>query len=313
MRRPVVIALAASAVALGGAPGALAADHLWLDARASLSSGWDLRVSGNTDDNSFAGGVPSSGVLNVALQLRRGGAQEYHGYGSAQDELSFDGTAGRLRIVGNDAPSLEADLTLEATGLPAPDLRLACPGTPMYSVAVALTGTLRLRTGLRLLGTVRVNSLAGTVEYNDGPAGPCFSSSTVPPPICRDGRALATAQESTPFVDVSWDSRPLYRYARITYRHGAWSHSLEVPLMHSPFSGRLGELRVKLPRRGPLRGTLVFHLQRRETPSKDPTCGTTQTISAGTVTGRVVAAFRAWRTRTAVFADAAGFVVDDPS
>src|SRR5438270_14059083 len=89
MRRPVVIALAASAVALGGAPGALAADHLWLDARASLSSGWDLRVSGNTDDNSFAGGVPSSGVLNVALQLRRGGAQEYHGYGSAQDELSF--------------------------------------------------------------------------------------------------------------------------------------------------------------------------------------------------------------------------------
>jgi hypothetical protein len=52
---------------------------------------------------------------------------------------------------------------------------------------------------------------------------------------------------------------------------------------------------------------LAFHLRRRETPSEYPGCGTTA-ISTGTVSGRVVAAFRGWRTRTAVFADALGFV-----
>jgi hypothetical protein len=283
MRRA-AIALAVVAVALGAAPGALAADHLWLDARASLPGGWDVRVSG------YADGV------NVTLHLRRRGAQEFHGYGSTLDELSFDGTAGRVRFQG-------ADLAAEATGLPVPDLTLACPGTPMQKVPVSLSGTFRLRTGLRDLGTVQVTSLAGTIEYNEGPAGPCYPSSTPPPPICRDGRTLATAPESSPFVDVSWDSRPRYRYASITYRRGAWTHSLEIPLTRSPFSG----FRASLPRRGPLRGTLAFHLRRRETPSEYPGCGTTA-ISTGTVSGRVVAVFRGWRTRTAVFADALGFV-----
>ena len=286
MRRA-AIALAVVAVALGAAPGALAADHIWLDARASLSEGWNVRISGDADG------------VNVTLHLRRRGAQEFHGYGPPQDELSFDGTAGRLRFQ-------DADLRVEATGLPVPDLMLACAGMPMQKVPVKLSGTLLLRTGLRGLDTVRVTSLAGTVEYNEGPSGTCYPSSAAPPPICRNGRTLATAPESSPFVDVSWDSRPLYRYARITYKRGAWSHSLEIPLTRNPFSG----FRASLPRRGALRGTLWFHLRRRGTPSEDPGCGTTA-ISTGTVSGKIVAAFRAWGTRTDVFATALGGVVDD--
>jgi hypothetical protein len=295
MRRLCVVL---AALALAAPAGARASDHLWLDARASLPGGWDLRLSGGNDEPA---------ALDVTLHLRRRGAEEYHGYGPVQDDLTFDGTSGHLRVQG----PLEADLALQTTGLPTPDLTLACPGTPMQNVAVALRGTLRLRTGLPLLGTIRIGSLTGWIEYNDGPPGPCYSSSSGPPPICRDGRTLATAIESSPFVDVSWDSRPLYRYARLTYRQGLWSHTLEIPLARTPFSGRIGALRARLPSRGPLRGALAFHLRRQDTPSVDPTCGTTQAISTGNVSGRIVAAFRAWGTKTAVFADAPGFVVDD--
>jgi hypothetical protein len=276
-----------------------ASDHLWLDVHASLPGGWDLRLSGNAD--------AGSGSLNAALHARRRGADEYHGYGPVQVGLGFDGTSGRLRVQG----PLEADLALQTTGLPTPDLTLVCPGTPMQTVAVALRGTLRLRTGLRPLGALRVSSLAGWIKYNDGPPGPCSVPSSVPPPICRDGRTLGTAVESSPFVDVSWDSRPLYRYARLSYTRGLWSHTLEVPLTRNPFSGRIGELLARLPRRGPLRGSLAFHMLRRATPGADSTCGTTQAIARGRISGRVVAAFRAWGTRTAVFVNAPGSVVDE--
>jgi hypothetical protein len=309
MRRLLVVLIV---VALGAPAGARASTHLWLDVRSRQLSpahlaGWELRLTGASDDNFSEAGAPDHGSFGVTLLLKRPGFQETHGYGDVEsDELSFDGTSGRLRI-----GSIGADLRIEATGMAAPHLADACPGSPMLQVPVRLVGTLSLRTGTRFFATVRTDASSGTVLYNDGPPGACYPTADARPPICGHGRTLFSDPDAPSLVTLRWETPSRYRYASIDFRPAklpGWGHAIELALRRNPFAG----LRASTPPQGPLRGSARFRLTARRQDPAVPSCpGPPVTRARGTLTGRFVAAFHGWGTKTLVLRSALGFVIDE--
>jgi hypothetical protein len=315
MRRLCVVL---AALSLAAPAGARASTHLWLDVRSSRLSpaglgGWQLRFTGATDDNLSEAGAPDHGSFGAGLLLQRPRFEETHGYApGGTAEISFDGFAGQLRIDRASNGALAADLRIQATGMPTPHLAEACPGSPMLEVPVRLVGTLTLETGTRFFGTVRTAALSGTILYNDGPPGACYATADAPPSICGHGTMLYSNADLARFVTVRWETPPLYRVASIVFRppsEPGWGHALEVRLRRSPFSGGLGSLRAAV-RTGPLRGSMRFQLSRRQQDTPDPRCpGPLVTRARGTLTGRFVAAFHGWGTRTLVLRHTAGFAL----
>jgi hypothetical protein len=299
------------ALALGAPAGARASTHLWLDVRSDRLSparlgGWELRVTGASDDNYSEAGTADRASFGATLILRRSRFEETHGYGPVEaDALSFDGTSGRLQI-----DALGADLRIEATGMAAPHLAEACPGSPMLEVPVRLVGTLTLRTPTRFFATVRTDALSGTILYNDGPPGSCYPTDAAPHFVCGHGRMLSSDPDAPSLVTVRWET-PTARYALIDFGSSklpGWGHAIELALRRNPFHG----LRASTPPRGPLHGAVRFRLTASRQDPPDPRCpGPPVTRARGTLTGRFVAAFHGWGTKTLVLRRAFGFVIDE--
>jgi hypothetical protein len=308
VRRLVVVLLA---LALGAPSTASAAGHLWLVARAPLPHGWELALQTVSDDNYSEAGRADQASLSAALSFEKRGVEEVHGYREVRvDELSFDDVTGRVRFSSPRDPTLALDLRIEAIGMPSPYLPQVCAGLPMLQVRVALSGSVRLRTRTRYFGTVRVARLSGNLQYSDAPPGSCSVTSDGPPPICPHGRFVGTP-DGPPWLAVGWGLPRLYRYATIEVASAGWGHTIVLTLRRSPFSGTDAVVRATLPRRGPLRGSLRLRVRSRRSDPATPPCPGPAVLSAqGTLTARVVAAFRGWGTRTLVLRRADGSLVD---
>ena len=309
------VALVGAVVAALAAPGgARAADHLYLDASTALGgrlAGWRLAVhvdSGDvyaTLDPSDFSPLTRGGYVRLRLVRRARGVDERHDLVGLpkSDTIAFDGGAGAVDARSELGSTAALRMTFAPTGAATPTNALACTGGAFVSAPVRLSGTLSLATRTRLFGTVRSTSLAGRLIYNaGGHVAECF---TQPIPACTPGEELRASLVLGPgaarpivVLGASWTPKERLAYAGwISYLDGPadpeWRHQLYVDLARRPFTGGPRKLRLRLPKRGPLRGSGVFTGRDVGTfPAAE--CGGVEIHAFGPLDGTFRAAFHGW-------------------
>ena len=291
-----------------------AADHLSLDAATPLGgalAGWHLAVhvdSGDlhaTDDAADVSPLTRGGYVRIRLVHRAGTVDERHDLVGlpTSDTIAFDGNAGAVDLRSELGRTAALRMTIAPTGAATPTNGLACTGGSFASAPVRLSGTLSVATGTKLFGTLRATSLAGRLIYNTGGhVAECF---TQPVEVCSRGEELQASAvlgpgAARPIVvfGASWAPKARLAYAAwVSYLDGPadpeWRHQLYVDLARRPFAGRLRKLRLRLPRRGPLRGSGVFTARDVGTfPAAD--CGGADVRAFGPLDGTFRAAFHGW-------------------
>jgi hypothetical protein len=295
------IAALVTVVTLTGALGASAQEppvsHLWLSlGPVRLADGWTLAVSGTSPDFDP---VSEDEILGVTLERQRSArARELHALRPHLDEatFSFDGEQGRWQTAGRAGRSLAVDMVIRASGEPedvAADesLPFACRG-PFVRVPVTLTGVFAVRTGTNALGTIERRQLRGVLTYNLGGRVECGLSS---PLRCEPSTYLSvsgpTARGSQSLL-VDRRRRSLVAQFSDVNR---WSHVMELRRV-DVLSGDLPTIRLRIPRKLPVRGRAVF-VAGTTTEASDDLCVTR--VTRGRLNGSLRVHFSAWGERTA--------------